>query len=505
MENKFYYPENNNFNGNWKNKSNFGRQIKISRPPQNIGENKNLLGVFELLSISWKMFLERWTKFVLLALLLIVIQVGLQFLFGLVLFPIIFSLFAAGGQFSFIVFFIVMAIMAIVFSIPSLLLGIAIIEIIKNKDLGVIESINKSSGKLVPYIKVFIAGGLIMICFFAIFFISLALLFAGLSYALGSSSSVLASVLNIVNWLTGFTVILVIIPMVLIMQIWIFFALLAVVLEGMRPAAALSYSYELIKRKMLSLVWKFIVAASLFILIVLGMFIMAGAFPSLAIIMVPLILLFYFIGIFTLLIFYYNIYENLKALKINEISENFEAKNSGKIKLLAIGGAAIVGLFLAASVVFTAQFRSIFSDFIIIDRVLRSKEDRVNPDIIAPYENNAPLIKEEPINRSSEENDKIRKKDLEFISNVLWRYKIKNGAYPVSPSISKLNEDNEAVRKIKSAGNANIPADPKKGYYYGYVSLDGISFELTARLEDLSDSNCAGQEKICLYKVKSRL
>lgn len=510
MENESYSREDSNLKNGLASKIKLGQQANDILPVQNPAGNKGLLGVFELLSISWKMFQERWKKFILLGLSLIVIEVGLQFIFGLIITPIIFSLFLTTGQFNIIAIFVLMTIMVLVFSVPSLLFSIAIIEIIKNKDLGITESINTAYGKFFPYIKASAIGALIMIGFFAVYFISAALLTTGFTLVLSSFDSI--SILNIISWLLGLVAILVVFPVILIMQIWIFFALLAVVIEGMQSMPALAYSYELIKCKIRSIIWKFIVVCALFLLIVLGLFIMISAIPVLAIIMVPLVFVIYFIGIFTLLIFYYNIYENLKAIKINEIPENFEAKNSGKIKLLAIIGAAIIGLFLAASVILPFQFGPMLGVPDLTDDFGgKDKYDpnfnfnSTDPNIDQRDGNNAPFIERGPAMISFEANDKIRKRDLEYISAMLWRYKMQSGSYPVSSSIANLGEDNDVVDKIKSANTASIPRDPKEGYYYGYYSLDGKSFELTARLEDLSGPDCTGQETFCLYKLKSRI
>lgn len=110
-----------------------------------------------------------------------------------------------------------------------------------------------------------------------------------------------------------------------------------------------------------------------------------------------------------------------------------------------------------------------------------------------------------------DQNDAKRKADLVIISALLQNYKNINGEYPISPSLAKLNQNNnEVVGKMKSVSSSVvIPIDPKLGNYYGYTSVDGKSFELTAQLENLNDPDCDQDLKInknvCIYKLKSDL
>jgi len=100
--------------------------------------------------------------------------------------------------------------------------------------------------------------------------------------------------------------------------------------------------------------------------------------------------------------------------------------------------------------------------------------------------------------------DLKRKDDLTRIALMIYDYKFINGNFPISPAVSKLNAENEIVSAIKLAGGEDLPRDPKDPeYYYGYMSSDGVSFELSARLEDLGDPECDPNIKgICLYKVR---
>ena len=101
--------------------------------------------------------------------------------------------------------------------------------------------------------------------------------------------------------------------------------------------------------------------------------------------------------------------------------------------------------------------------------------------------------------------DSQRKLDLKLISTMVENYKMKTGSYPLSRATAKLSEDNSVVHEIKIYNDAEIPIDPNDPeYYYGYQSLDGETFELTARLENIDDSECDLKIKedsgICIYK-----
>ena len=103
--------------------------------------------------------------------------------------------------------------------------------------------------------------------------------------------------------------------------------------------------------------------------------------------------------------------------------------------------------------------------------------------------------------------DSQRKLDLKLISTMAENYKMKTGSCPLSRTIAKLNEDNSVVHEVKIYNDAEIPVDPNDPeYYYGYQSLDGETFELTARLENIDDSDCDLEIKknsgICIYKYQ---
>ena len=132
-----------------------------------------------------------------------------------------------------------------------------------------------------------------------------------------------------------------------------------------------------------------------------------------------------------------------------------------------------------------------------LDMLDNKKNNNIYEDESSPSVK--PIFKSDLILR-----DEKRIADLDEIKSTLFIYKMINEEFPISMSSSKLNEDNEIVEKIESVSLSEIPSDSKEGYYYSYISVDGKSFELSARLEDESSSYCEEAIKnMCIYKLKS--
>jgi hypothetical protein len=103
-------------------------------------------------------------------------------------------------------------------------------------------------------------------------------------------------------------------------------------------------------------------------------------------------------------------------------------------------------------------------------------------------------------------NDATRIKSLDAIAQAAALYHIEERAdLPVSPSYIRLDEANEVSDFFKRALSAygkpeNLLLDPRApGYYYTYRSLDGMSLELGAHIEDSSSIDCTNQDP-CLYR-----
>lgn len=115
--------------------------------------------------------------------------------------------------------------------------------------------------------------------------------------------------------------------------------------------------------------------------------------------------------------------------------------------------------------------------------------------------------KEKIIEESSQENTEIpqanvgqdilsrdqeRKADLAKIKEALGKYYTDKKAYPVSPTSIAINRDELLTKElVKNDYLKELPSDPMAekdlGYYYGYRSEDGQSFELTCLLENKDD------------------
>lgn len=475
----------------------------------NIFAGEKLMSVFGLLALSWKMFKERWKKFAGLVLLSIAISLIpniISFVLGLF----------GGSSLSLTALKIIIT---LIFYIPSMLIGIAVIEIMRDKNLGVFEAIRNAAKKLLPFfitglvgtlavavvliinMIIVIAGSLI----FALILSSIASLFDSGGVSLFDSGGVLMAFVNVIVWLLGFVVILLMLLPILIASIWLYFAMFAVILENMSPLESLSYSYELMKKKCLSVIWKNIAVAILFASVLALMFI-AVFIPSIiipflmviaAIAMIPVVLAVIFVVSPVMYLFQYNIYENLKAIKKDKLLPDCSTKHQGKIKIFAALGALIAILFILFSALSGFSFDNLKNKF--IDTPLGSNFQ----DKTGEKDNPGEKAKNNETLSEIEKRDEQRISDLDSISLMLWHYKEKNGIYPTSGSVVDLSKDKVVASLIESANNGKkIPTDPTGKYYYGYKS-DGETYELSAVLEDKNDKRCVVEGNFCIYKYRS--
>lgn len=86
--------------------------------------------------------------------------------------------------------------------------------------------------------------------------------------------------------------------------------------------------------------------------------------------------------------------------------------------------------------------------------------------------------------------DQQRKNDLAQIKSALEEYFTETQAYPISKTASKISESTSvAYKALVPKYLEEMPTDPASPTkYYGYKSADGTSFELTAVLDNTSDS-----------------
>jgi len=97
--------------------------------------------------------------------------------------------------------------------------------------------------------------------------------------------------------------------------------------------------------------------------------------------------------------------------------------------------------------------------------------------------------------------------NLDFYSQALDNYLINNDKYPIAETTEKISEESSNIFQILSKGGFLTESykDPSGGdKYYGYKS-DGVSYELTAVLEDSKDSRCSIKGNYCIYRLKKEI
>lgn len=98
-------------------------------------------------------------------------------------------------------------------------------------------------------------------------------------------------------------------------------------------------------------------------------------------------------------------------------------------------------------------------------------------------------------------NDVIRKQDLVSLKDALKKYFQANQAYPVSETAQKTSDVPNVLTALVPTYIAELPVDPlSPTNYYGYKS-DGLTFEITAALEDKTDPAGIQVGSYYLYKV----
>jgi|GEM_PF-4455462 len=95
--------------------------------------------------------------------------------------------------------------------------------------------------------------------------------------------------------------------------------------------------------------------------------------------------------------------------------------------------------------------------------------------------------------------DQQRVADLATIQNSLGTLSLASGGYPVSGTVSRLDDPAAAVTTV--LGTTYKDPQPEQ-YYYGYSS-DGTTYTLSAVIEDPTLTNCTQTGDICLYKLSN--
>lgn len=107
---------------------------------------------------------------------------------------------------------------------------------------------------------------------------------------------------------------------------------------------------------------------------------------------------------------------------------------------------------------------------------------------------------------SKKARDAMRKSNLSYIySRLISYFDDHNDMYPISGNMMvKFNDRNSTVYKelVPKYVDADFMKDPKDpDSYFGYKSLDGKGFELTAVLENSEDKDCVIKNNLCIYKL----
>jgi len=108
------------------------------------------------------------------------------------------------------------------------------------------------------------------------------------------------------------------------------------------------------------------------------------------------------------------------------------------------------------------------------------------------------------LDKFAKSNDLVRKANLRDIKNAFQLYSnTNNGNYPLSVEETILSDQDSRISKeLLNFINEENLKDPKNPeYYYTYQSSNGVNFKLTARLENIKDSDCEIVDNMCIYKI----
>jgi len=459
--------------------------------------------VFNLLSVSIEMLRDRMKKFIGIFLLVIILNIGFNFLLNISAIVLL-SIFK---NYNVVILLIIAAVL--LHYIVILSIGIATIRIINDGNLDISDAIYGSYDRIVPFLITNVIGFFVVAGVYVILYsVGLAYMYL-MSYAQLhlSYDGIMIPIFNIINWITGFVLIFLVLPLVLIAQMWATFASYSSVIERMSPMSSLSFSFELMKGMVLSILRK------IFSFFLICVCLLAAIFaPSL---FVPFFIFISFILMFIALfcisfvasLFQFNIYDSLKMIKINTIPSDHVQKNGPKIKVLAVSGFLSVMLFVLVAL---SSMKGVI-DFKKFGEMMDANGTVSGSDLINIKVNgkDVDLLKANNKENSFENTiagrDEKRKRDLKEIDIIIIDFRSRNNMIPESKTMAILDDESTIMRAFEWFGGKRLPRDPNSPeYYYGYSSQDGNNFELSARLEDLNDPGCDPNIKnICLYKMKN--
>ncbi len=499
-----------------------GNRIETLNPVNDINPDVfrggKLLGVSKLASLSFNMFLGRWKKF--LGFFFIIAGVVIFFLLIYKAIPFL----PIPAFYKEKITIALAAIFLIVFIVLKLIVEINIIKLFYNKNLSVLDIINNSKDKFLSFLAAEFLGIFIIIGILISYSIVIGIIYLPVLYfgpKLIAWSSAMISVVDALNWLFESFAVLSMLFLSSVLHTWISLAKYVVVLENMPPMQSIFYGHELIKKKVFSIMWMFFEIVAFVIIFLEIAMIHIPISESLAIFFYFLVIIFALLFFPVMGLFQFNIFENLKVIKKEEIQKNYDVRDESKVKMLIILGFLSI-IFFICFVTFGKNYLvmykkgiesgKIYNNFGSFERVelARKKENIINENINKVTKSEEEEEEEEEVEenkpelRTIEERDLKRKKDINAISILLYRYKFKKGSIPISPKAVKLNENNQVVSEIKLVVDEKIPLDPKDpAKYYEYSSIDGQTYELTANLENKGDSDCDPEIRdVCIYRIR---
>lgn len=194
------------------------------------------------------------------------------------------------------------------------------------------------------------------------------------------------------------------------------------------------------------------------------------------------------------------------------VDEESPAK-SGKLKwiILAVAILAIIGT--AAYVFGTESGRRLIgmgreaaNDSTLDTDLTNTSTDQTGlPSTVTGINSTGTDLATAPTSDTPLARDIQRKADLATIQTYLEGYKADKGVYPTAVAAVKTSDTSSVlVTSLVPTYVSLMPVDPKssEGYYYGYKSADGITYELTSRLEDTTDPAGSLEGAYFIYRLR---
>lgn len=287
--------------------------------------SRKVLGVKDLMYLSWKMLMERIAKFFAVTVMFFAIII-------LSFFPLVVALISIKNLTVSVIVGVLTAILVLFFIIVQ---NIVLYEIMGDADIRIRKALKQALPKIFPYIGSVLADLAVSFCVF------FPLVIAGVLYAFVAVISNMApmeTAISIFNWLVGIFVlifILVIIPLSLLLGVWRNFLFFSVVTEDKEVVESASLAYGLIKNRKKDTLWK-VFAFVVFYMIVLGI---TSLLAEKSLIMFSISQILYFIFGYWVYMYLFAMYRNFKEVS----GMNINPQDVGKVrKFIKTGMAGVI-------------------------------------------------------------------------------------------------------------------------------------------------------------------